>query len=322
MIRHYNAAPQPRPVPVPGEGGGLLAAGVWGLLATPFSADGGTVDSASLARLTEYYLRLDLAGLTVLGVFGEAADLTGAERRVVVEVVRSLSQGTPLVVGVTSLDTKVAIGEIQNVSEVGGADIAGYLVQVNDPDPAAVVAHLSRINDETGARIVLQDYPVISGVDISVSSMVEVVGQCDFVCGIKLESAPTPMSVRGLVPECAVPIFGGLGATYLLDELACGAAGAMTGFTAPEGLVECYQAFRKGGFEQARSAWLPYLPLVNFEFQAGLSRTLRKEGLRLRGIIDHPTTRTGSATLPPDFLELLKAHLRETPHCVLAEHPE
>lgn len=297
-----------------GEGKRLvLRPGVWGLLATPFTADSAAVDFESLTRLASYYLSLDLAGLTVLGVFGEAADLTPAERRDVVGMIHGLSPGTPLVVGVTSRSTDEAIDEIRNVADAGGTAIASYLVQVNAPTAPAVVAHLRQIHKATGARVVIQDYPAVSGVSISTEELLVVVRQCPFVTGIKLESAPTPPKVAALTSGCSVPVLGGLGATYLLDELACGAAGAMTGFSAPEGLIKCCAAYRSGGFAAAREVWLPYLPLVNFEFQAGIAKVIRKEGLRLRGLIDHASSRTGGVDLAPEMLALLQRHMTSTP---------
>ena len=49
-----------------------------------------------------YYESIGATGLTVLGVFGEAAALTAAERGLVLEVVMEETR-LPLVVGVTSL---------------------------------------------------------------------------------------------------------------------------------------------------------------------------------------------------------------------------
>ena len=292
----------------------MLPAGIWGLLATPFNADGSAVDIASLTRLVESYLPLNLAGLTVLGVFGEAADLTPTERREVVRIVHDLSPRTQLVVGVTSLSTEAAIDEIHNVADVGGDSITAYLVQVNSSDPEAVIEHLTRIHAATGGWVMAQDYPPITGVDITGPDLIQVIEACPFVCAVKLEAAPTPHKVAMLTSCSTVPVFGGLGASYLLDELGCGGAGAMTGFTVPEGLIECYEAYREGGFAAARAAWLPYLPLVNFEFQAGFARTIRKEGLKRRGLIDHATSRTGSVVLTPEISELLDLHLANTPH--------
>ncbi len=52
----------------------------------------------SLARLVEHYEAIGATGLTVLGVFGEAAALTAEERRQVLETVVECTD-LPLVVG-------------------------------------------------------------------------------------------------------------------------------------------------------------------------------------------------------------------------------
>jgi 4-hydroxy-tetrahydrodipicolinate synthase len=290
----------------------VLARGIWGLLATPFTS-GGAVDEDSLIRLVDYYATLELSGMTVLGVFGEAADLTAVERRRIVELVHERAPETPLVVGVTSLDTDEAIGEIRNVAAVGGAAIDSYLVQVSNADPDEVVQHFRRIHEATGARIVAQDYPAVSSVRITREDLATVVVTAPAVSAVKLESVPTPTKVAYLAGRCDVPVFGGLGASYLLDELACGAAGAMTGFTAPEGLLACWQAFLAGGFAAAAEAWAPYLPLVNFEFQPGLARLLRKEGFRARGLFSTSVSRTGQAELTDELRELVVSHLARLP---------
>lgn len=289
-----------------------LARGIWGLLATPFS-ETGEVDEDSLARLVDAYAELPLTGMTVLGVFGEAADLTPKERRRIVTLVHQRVPNTPLVVGVTSLDTKTAIDEIRNVADIAGPAIDSYLVQLNSADPNEVVEHYGRLAETTGARIVAQDYPAVSSVQISQENLLSVIRESPVVAAVKLESVPTPTKVAFLTAGCDIPVFGGLGGSYLLDELACGAAGAMTGFTAPEGLVACWEAFRSGGFEAAATAFAPYLALVNFEFQPGLARLLRKEGFKARGLFTTSRSRTGSAELTPELADLVRRHLDRLP---------
>src|SRR4029453_5318599 len=62
-----------------------LAPGVWGVVATPFQGSTLDVDLDSLSELVEHYETIGATGLTVLGVFGEAAALTAEERRQVLE---------------------------------------------------------------------------------------------------------------------------------------------------------------------------------------------------------------------------------------------
>ena len=58
-----------------------LAPGVWGVVATPFQGSSLDVDLDSLAGLVERYEAIGATGLTVLGVFGEAAALTAGGTR-------------------------------------------------------------------------------------------------------------------------------------------------------------------------------------------------------------------------------------------------
>ena len=72
-----------------------LAPGVWGVVATPFQGSTLDLDTDSLARLVDHYEAIGATGLTVLGVFGEAAALTAAERGLVLEVVVEETQPAP-----------------------------------------------------------------------------------------------------------------------------------------------------------------------------------------------------------------------------------
>jgi 4-hydroxy-tetrahydrodipicolinate synthase len=293
-----------------------LAPGVWGVLATPLTADGADVDTGSLTRQVEHYVRIGATGLTVLGVFGEAARLSPGERRTVVRTVAAAAPELPLVVGLSALDAEAACAEAANVLEVLDRAPAGLMVQVGSPDPEAVVRQLTTVAERTGQGIVVQDYPVVTGVSIATSDLVDAVRRVPAAVAVKSESSPSPPAVAALVAGLDVPVFGGLGGTGLLDELAVGSAGAMTGFSVPEGLIACVTAFRDGGFAAAREAWLDYLPLVNFEFQAGIALALRKHSLVHRGLIAAPAVRPPAAPAPEALLPVLLEHLRRTPHAL------
>lgn len=289
-----------------------LEPGVWGVLATPFTADGSAVDTESLARQVNHYQEIGVTGLTVLGVFGEAARLTPPERRTVVQTVVD-SSDLPLVIGVSALEIDDVRVEASNVLPVVGSRLAGLMVQVNSSDPDAVSKHFNEVAHRTGRPIVAQDYPVISGIPIATADLVAAVRNVPAVVAVKSESSPSPPAVAQLAAGLDVPVFGGLGGTCLLDELAVGAAGAMTGFSVPEGLLACVTAYSDGGFEAAREVWRDYLPLVNFEFQAGIALGLRKRSLVRRGLIAYDAVRP-PATVPPDgMLRLLDEHLRHIP---------
>ena len=141
----------------------------------------------------------------------------------------------------------------------------------------------------------------MSGVKIAPAVLAAALAQLDFIAAVKAEAPPTAAAIASLTERLDVPVFGGLGGIGLLDELAAGAAGAMTGFSYPEALLACVHRFTEDGYAGAREAFLPYLPLVNFEQQAGIALGVRKESLRRRGLIAEavrPTTRGRDARVP------------------------
>jgi 4-hydroxy-tetrahydrodipicolinate synthase len=287
-----------------------LPAGVWGVVATPFQGSTLDVDLDSLAELVEHYEAIGATGLTVLGVFGEAAALTAEERRQVLETVVECTS-LPLVVGVTALATRPAIEEVRSAQGVAGGRLAAVMVQANSGKPEAVIAHLDAIHRATGAKVVLQDYPVASGVTIATPALISVVKACEYVIAVKAEAPPTSVAIAELRAAVEVSIFGGLGGQGLLDELTAGAAGAMTGFSYPEALIACVRAWQEEGYEAAQRELLPFLPLINFEQQAKVALAIRKECLRERGLIKDSGVRAPAAGFPQDLRGSMDTHLAE-----------
>ncbi|WP_448625014.1 dihydrodipicolinate synthase family protein [Geodermatophilus sp. URMC 64] len=285
-----------------------LEAGVWAVVPTPFHGPGRDVDERSLERLVQHYEHVGVSGLTVLGVFGEAAQLSSAERRNVLTTVAGAC-GLPLVVGATSLSTAPVVEEILAARDTVGDRMTSAMVQVNSPQPAPLATHLQAVYRATGVPLVVQDYPLVSGVSIPTANLTSALTDLACVAAVKAESPPTPPAIAVLSALLDRPVFGGLGGIGLLDELAAGSAGAMTGFSFPEALVACVSAFRSEGQDAARAAFLPYLPLVNFEQQAKIALAVRKECLRSRGLIHDSAVRPPAEVFPEALRRQLEWHL-------------
>ncbi len=298
-----------------------LERGVWGILATPFHADG-SIDFESLERQVELFAESGARGVVALGVFGEAAKLDAVERAHVATtaLIASLRLGLHTVIGITTLDRAGTVAQAKSAvvvaTDVGGDAalepgglLRGLMVQVPTDDPALLAEHLTAVHEATGVGIVVQDYPRSSGVTIASDVLARVVRTLPFVVAVKAESTPTPLAVAALAAGCDAPLFGGLGGVALIDELGAGAAGAMTGFSFPEGLVATVEAFESGGVDAARDVWAPWMPLAVFEQQEGLALGIRKELLRRRGIIADAHARQPATPFPPALEELLASHL-------------
>lgn len=278
------------------------------MLPTPF-LDSMAVDHDSLTRAVDLYRKVGAVGVVALGVFGEAARLTTDERAAVLRSVVQAAESTGVVAGITYVDTQDACNEARMLVDAVPQGVTAMMVQANSDDPARLAEHLTRVHEACGLPIVVQDYPVSSGVQVSAEVLVEVVAGLSFVAAVKCESPPTSAGIAALAGKVEVPLFGGLGGVGLLDELCAGAAGAMTGFSHPEALVATVTGWRDGGFSAARDAITPWLPLINFEGQVQIGLAIRKEHFRRRGVLTSAAVRPPARPLPPELLGHIEHHL-------------
>ena len=256
--------------------------------------------------------------LVALGVFGEAASLNPDEANSVAQTVAS-STDLLFVLGLSERDPDAVVAQAQRLLGAVPRPPVALMAQIPDPDPAAAADSLRRLNEATGVGILIQDYPVVSGVNVSDDEVVEIVAACPFAVGVKSETPPTSVAVTHLASKLDVPVFGGLGGVGLLDELAAGSAGAMTGFSHPAALAAVLRAHRDGGFDAARDAWAPRLPLANFEGQLRVGLSIRKELLRRRGVIATGRVRPPALKLPEQLIPFLEKHLATLP-AITATH--
>ncbi|MDF2823539.1 MAG: dihydrodipicolinate synthase family protein [Mycobacterium sp.] len=294
----------------------VLAQGLWGVLATPFD-DGLVVDLASLNTEVGEFADDGCLGLVALGVFGEAASLTADEAAAVARTVADATD-LPYVLGLSEREPDAVVAQAQRLLAAVARPPVALMAQIPDPDPGVAGHALRRLHEATGVGILIQDYPVVSGVSMSDQEVVALVRACPFAVGVKSETPPTSAAIAHIAPRADVPVFGGLGGVGLLDELAAGSAGAMTGFSHPAALAAVLNAWEQGGFSAARDIWAPWLPLANFEGQLKIGLAIRKEVLRRRGVIASSRVRQPARTLPASLTPILDQHLATVPSATSA----
>ena len=266
--------------------------GVHWMLATPFHEDE-SIDSESIGNLVDKAVSSGCQGMVCLGVTGEAARLTDRERYQVAEAVIQRAQGLPVTVGTTAGSTAAAIDRSKEAQELGAAAVMVSPPPMGKPNPDAVFNHYSMLADAIEIPIVVQDYPSTSGVHMSPDFIATLRNTVPAAQYLKLEDPPTPpkiSAIRKLVGD-DMPIFGGLGGVFLLEELARGSAGAMTGFAYPEVLVDICRQVAEGDRAKAEELFTRCLPLMLFEFQEGIGVGIRKYALHSRGLIENPRVR-------------------------------
>lgn len=280
------------------------ARGVFVIAVTPFT-DQGAIDFDSLDRVTDFYLEREADGLTILGMMGEAPKLTQPEARAVAQRVIARAGGRPVVVGV-SAPGLAAIGELSSAVMDMGA--AGVMVAppASLKTDAQILGYFAQAAQAAGAGVpvVLQDFPLATGVHIDPGLIGRIVDAVEQVVMLKHEDWPGLSKVTALREAEArgqrrLSILCGNGGLFLPEEVGRGADGAMTGFAYPEMLVDVVRAASSGQMDRAQDLFDAYLPLVRYEQQPGLGLAVRKHVLARRGAIASPALRQPGAPLAP-----------------------
>jgi 4-hydroxy-tetrahydrodipicolinate synthase len=128
-------------------------------LVTPFSANG-AVDEAALRRFVEWQIAEGVHFLVPCGSTGEAATLTPAEQRRVVEITVEVAEGrVPIVAGAGSNDTARAVALSREMRDAGATHLLHVSPAYNKPPQRGIIAHFRAIADAVDVPIVLYNVP-------------------------------------------------------------------------------------------------------------------------------------------------------------------
>lgn len=277
------------------------------ILATPFDSNG-ALDLKSLRRLVEFQLTSGADGVAVFGLASEGFALTVPDRAAILAEVTSVVAGTvPVVAGVGATSTITAIEQADAALE-GGADslmlLPPFMVK---PGPAQLVEFYGEVATATGADIMVQDAPGVTGVTMPIPLVVEI-SALPGVRSIKVEAPPTAARIAGIAAE--VPpdfrIFGGQNAQMLLEEYSAGAVGTMPACEFTDLLAPILRSWAAGERREAEGSFARLLPLILFGLQPGLAWAVHKEVLVMRGLIESATVRSPASPIDARTREAIR----------------
>jgi len=286
--------------------------GVFIISVTPFT-DGGDVDWPSVDTLVEFYVGKGVSGVTILGMMGEAQKLGDTEAGAFAKYfIERVAGRVPVIVGVSHAGTDNLVHLSRTAMDAGASGVmiaptAGLKTDVAIEDYFATV--FKRLGPDIPACF--QDYPLGTGVNISVPAFLRMVDEHPSLVMFKHEDWPGLRKLQQVRRACdgkarrRISILCGNGGLYLPQELRRGVDGAMTGFAFPEMLVEVCTKFFAGAVEEAEDLFDIYLPVLRHEQQPGFGLAIRKEILRRRGAIRSAKIRhPGPALTAADHREL------------------
>ncbi|TMR06298.1 4-hydroxy-tetrahydrodipicolinate synthase [Actinomadura soli] len=260
-------------------------------LVTPFTRSG-EVDAKSLERLAVHCLDHGAAGLVALGTTGEAAMLSPAEQRTVLEVCRAVSieHGTPLTVGAGTIGTEDSIRQARERAPLADAllVVVPYYLR---PSDEGVVDHFAAIGAAVDVPLVAYNVPYRTGKPLSAETLLRILA-LDCVAGIKqCAGAVDHDTLAVLAANTGKAVLCGDDA-YLYPMLQLGASGGITASAclAPAAYAAMSAAARDGNAPRGLALHNALLPMAEALFGEP-SPSVLKECLVEEGLIDEPAVR-------------------------------
>ena len=258
--------------------------GVLTALVTPFRD--GAIDERALQDLVELQISAGVDGLVPCGSTGEAATLSHAEHRRVVEVVVAAARGrVPVLAGTGSNSTSEAIDLTRHAKEAGADGAILISPYYNKPTQEGIVAHYAKIARETSFPLVVYNIPGRTASNILPETLARL-ADLEQIVGVK-ESTGNLHQVSQTIARCP-PDFAVLSGddSLTLPILAVGGRGVIstTANVAPHEMVALVRAFRGGDLARAREAHYRLLPLVDVLF-CETNPIPVKAALALRGLV-------------------------------------
>jgi 4-hydroxy-2-oxoglutarate aldolase len=242
----------------------MNVSGVFPPVVTPFRHDALDLDAAR--RNAREYMKTGLAGLVTLGSNGEAAYLDEAEADALLAAVREeVPEDRLLIAGAGRESTRATIAAVKRAAALG-ADA----VLVRTPmsfrafmTPDALARHYSAVADASPVPVLLYNFPVAFGVEITAPT-VHRLSRHPNIVGIK-ESGLDVLKIADDVAGCEEGFAVICGAAPVLyPAVVMGAAGGIlaAACVVPDLFVRLYALARDGQHDEARELQARLTPLA------------------------------------------------------------
>ncbi len=236
-------------------------------LATPFTT-GGTVDENALRALVDWQIDEGIDFLVPCGSTGEAATMTVAEQRRVVEITVAQARGrVPVVAGAGSNDTARAIALSREMESAGATHLLHASPMYNKPPQRGIVAHFHAIADAVALPIMVYNVPGRTASNIEASTTLELAKHPRIVA-VKEASGLLPQITDILVarPEGFGVLSGDDELTLAILALGGDGLVSVISNVAPRLTAELVRLARAGRFEKARDIHMRLLPWMRAAF--------------------------------------------------------
>jgi 4-hydroxy-tetrahydrodipicolinate synthase len=236
-------------------------------LATPFTS-GGALDERALRGFVDWQIDEGIDFLVPCGSTGEAATMSVAEQRRVVEITVEQARGrVPVVAGASSNDTARAIALSEEMKEAGATYLLHSSPMYNKPPQRGIIAHFQAIADSTDLPIVVYNVPGRTASNVEAATTLELAKHPRIVAvkeasGLLhqitdlIAARPPGFTVLSGDDELTLPILalGGDGLVSVVSNVV------------PKLMTELVKLARAGRMQEAQAMHLRLLPWMRAAF--------------------------------------------------------
>jgi 4-hydroxy-tetrahydrodipicolinate synthase len=141
--------------------------GSYTVMVTPFTEDGGSIDTEALARFLDWQLDVGVPGIIVLGSTGEFLTVTDDERTQLVETtIRHVDGRVPVLVGSMNAYTPNAVRYSREAEQLGADGLMIVPPYYYTPTEDEIFGYYRAICEAVSVPIMLYNNPVTSNVDM------------------------------------------------------------------------------------------------------------------------------------------------------------
>jgi 4-hydroxy-tetrahydrodipicolinate synthase len=239
--------------------------GIIPAVTTPFDR-AGDVDAAALESNVRAYVEAGVHGLVATGTMGEAASLSGEERRAVVAAVVRAAGRVPVIAGVSAGTPAAAIGLAADAADAGAEGIMLLPPLGYRADEREIEAFYRAVAEAAGLPLMAYNNPEASGTDMGPALIARLGRRIERLVAVK-ECSGDVRRIPAIIhaaPDLDVLVGGD---DWALEGFAAGAIGWVTGVAdvAPRECVELFDLCRAGDLEAARAVYRRLLPLARFD---------------------------------------------------------
>jgi 4-hydroxy-tetrahydrodipicolinate synthase len=259
--------------------------GIFPIVYTPFDAAGRVVET-DLERLVDYLIAAGTHGLAAVGGASECHKLSVAERKALAELTIAATKGrVPVLVGTSATSIADTLDLSQHAASIGAVGVFCTPPLHGAVTPAALDAHFGALARAIDLPILIQDALVV----VPPREIARLGSAHPNLRWVKEEAVDSGHRITELRRLCLDGVTILSGGSYLLDDLARDAVGAIPGSIGVADLARAYDCWVAGDVAAARRAYDHFLPLSFWRRQFPLLAA--KEVLRRIGVFSEACLR-------------------------------